>query len=367
LEVAALMPQPGSYGFLGRAIHRFAFAHPVIQKSLSDLENDLFRSRIAGVEVREPVFITGLPRAGTTLLLDLLYRTGEFAAHTYRNMPFVMTPLLWRRFSAGFGKSAEVNERAHGDGMTVSYDSPEAFEEAVWLLYLGRDILARKRIRTLSAADVTEEFGDVLALHMRKLIAAHDSDDGSGQLRYLSKNNANISRLPALRHMFPDSKILVAFREPLAHIGSLMRQHGRFLEIHAADEFSRKYMGWVGHREFGADFAPIEFPGLQEVKVEARSVSAEFWLRYWTSAYGMVLSQMDAGIQLVDFDALVTHGRGSLSRLADRIGVANSFLARTDVLRAPTSTPVPPDRVPTELLNEARSVHEELKRRSVDE
>jgi hypothetical protein len=363
------MPQPEKYGFLDRAIHGFAFAHPLIQKSLSELETEFFRARIAEVEVREPVFITGLPRAGTTLMLDLLYRTGEFATHTYRNMPFIMAPLLWKRFSAGFGKSAEVSERAHGDGMTVSYDSPEAFEEAVWLLYLGRAIDGKERIRTLTAADVTEEFGHVLALHIRKVIAAHASDDRTGPLRYLSKNNANISRLPALRHMLPDSRILIAFREPRAHVGSLMRQHRRFLEIHAADEFARKYMRWIGHREFGADFAPIGFPGLRDVKVEAHSVSAEFWFRYWIAAYGSVLSQRDPRTQLVDFDALVADGRRTLSRIANRIGIANAaaFLAQTDVLRAPTSMPVSPEHVPTELLDKAQALHEELKRRSMDD
>jgi hypothetical protein len=148
-----------------------------------------------------------------------------------------------------------------------------------------------------------------------------------------------------------------------------MRQHGQFLDIHAADDFARKYMKWIGHREFGADFAPIEFPGLQDVKVEVHSVSAEFWFRYWIAAYSSVLSQIDDRMNLVDFDALVADGRRTLSRIAHRIGIANaaSFQAQADVLRAPTSIPVSPEHVPTELLDEAQALHEQLKRRALDD
>ena len=70
------------YGTLDRLLHRLAFVHPNLQRVLGDVENDLFRRRLAHVRVERPVFVTGLPRAGTTLVLELLFGTGEFAAGT---------------------------------------------------------------------------------------------------------------------------------------------------------------------------------------------------------------------------------------------------------------------------------------------
>ena len=40
------------------------------------------------------IFITGLPRSGTTSLLNFLYSSNQYASLTYRNMPFVLSPNL---------------------------------------------------------------------------------------------------------------------------------------------------------------------------------------------------------------------------------------------------------------------------------
>jgi len=84
------------------------------------------------VEVEAPIFITSLPRAGTTILLAALNSVPQLATHLYRDMPFVMAPLLWSRLSGRFRKQAVLQERAHGDGIAIGYDSPEAFEEVIW-------------------------------------------------------------------------------------------------------------------------------------------------------------------------------------------------------------------------------------------
>ena len=128
------------YSALERAIHHVAFSAPFLQKALAELENDLFSSRLDKAAAGREVFVTGLPRAGTTLLLELLYATGEFGSFTYRHMPFILAPLLFGR--AERGKASDGIERAHGDGMRISVDSPEAFEEVIWLAYLRERIVA---------------------------------------------------------------------------------------------------------------------------------------------------------------------------------------------------------------------------------
>ena len=110
--------------------------------SLSGIESRVYKTPLSGIEITKPVFITALPRAGTTLLLELCVETGYFASHTYRDMPFVLTPLLWERFSRLFKRSENPRERAHGDGMMISMDSPEAFEEIIWKGYWPSRYLA---------------------------------------------------------------------------------------------------------------------------------------------------------------------------------------------------------------------------------
>ena len=77
-------------------------------------------------ESEDHVFITGLARAGTTILLNALYKSNVFASLSYSDMPFVLAPNIWSKISFN-KKDLEPKERAHGDGIKVSKQSPEAF------------------------------------------------------------------------------------------------------------------------------------------------------------------------------------------------------------------------------------------------
>ena len=58
------MNAPQSYTALDRALHRVAFAATPTQLALSDLEDRLYP--VHAIEIRRPVFVTSLARAGTT-------------------------------------------------------------------------------------------------------------------------------------------------------------------------------------------------------------------------------------------------------------------------------------------------------------
>lgn len=120
------------YSFFDRILHHIAFKAIIPQLSLADMEDSMFKDQLEKADNGKPVFITGLPRGGTTLVLDMCFSLKEFASHRYRDMPFLLTPMLWNKFSGNFQKADEKRERAHGDGMMVSVDSPEALEEMVW-------------------------------------------------------------------------------------------------------------------------------------------------------------------------------------------------------------------------------------------
>jgi hypothetical protein len=344
------------YSPIERAIHHVAFAAPFVQKALAELENDLYSSRLGDVAQGREVFITGLPRAGTTLLLELLYATGEFGTFTYRHMPFVLAPLLFGRVSrAKPGVGREV-ERAHGDGMRISVDSPEAFEEVIWLAYLRERIVSERCLEPVST--VSPEFESAFRATIRKLLA----ERGDDRARYLSKNNANISRLRVLSQLFPDSTIVVAFRNPLVHIASLMRQHERFSAAHDTDSFARRYMAWIGHFEFGANFRPINFSGwLGRGAIDPRP-PAEFWLRYWIAAYEHALAQRTRNVLFVDFDRLLAEGTAYLAALALalRLRRPRSLADQAHRLRPPTTWSTDRPRVAEHTLNAARALHARL-------
>lgn len=352
-----------NYSFVDRALHHVAFSLPFVQRTLGELESDLYQRELGGVVTRDELFVTGLPRAGTTLVLELLYGTGEFASFTYRHMPFILAPLLWQRFSKGSRDPARRVERAHGDGVQVSCDSPEAFEEVAWLELLGGDILSERTLAPVPPEAVTPEAAAGLQMLVRKLLLASAGPGGRPQLRFLSKNNANISRLGALEQIFPTARVLVVFRDPLAQVASLMAQHRRFLAEHADDRFSERYMRWLGHFEFGANFRPIDFEGRYRGRVLEREPDAGFWLGYWTAAYRHALQAGSPQVRWIDFDRLVTQPGMSLQRLARLAGVEDpeSLAAAASRLRAPSSRPLRPRDVPTPALEAAQEVYGRLR------
>ena len=198
------------YSILDRALHRLAFSAVEIQKGLADLEDRVYAGRLAGIEVDRPVFITSLPRAGTTLLLEVIASAGSFGSHVYRDLPFLLIPVLWNAISGSGRRDDATMERAHGDGMTIGYDSEEAFEEVLWRAYWPGKYLD-DRILTWGEEDRDshDEFLGFFRSHLRKLLLLR------GARRYVSKNNANISRIPKLVDIFPDAQVLVPFRNPI--------------------------------------------------------------------------------------------------------------------------------------------------------
>lgn len=355
-------PSGEDYSLFDRLLHRMAFAHPVLQRALGEIESDMFAEKYARFDAARPVFVSGLPRAGTTLLLESLFATGEFATFTYREMPFLLAPLFWSSVTKGSRKAGAKRERAHGDGMEISFDSPEAFEEVAWRTYLGEVYLKPDRLAPVDAAAVTAEFRDAFTKLVRKLAAAQS--EGGPAKRYLSKNNGNIARIDAIRSIFPDAVIFICLRDPQTHVRSLMTQHERFLSLHDDDDFARDYMRWIGHYDFGANFRPIDFAGRGPTAADAASV--DFWLQYWIDAYAFVEARADKA-DLVCYEKLLADPRPVFSAIAARasLGNAAALSERAAAVRAPTTAVAPLEGASAALLDEANAIYERLKARAL--
>lgn len=350
------------YGVLDRLLHRLAFSTFQAQLGLADLESALFRKELRKVDGSRPVLITGLPRSGTTALLGAFASTQTFAAHTYRDMPFVLCPMLWGTLAKPFRRRDNPRERAHADGIQISLDSPEAFEEVLWKTFFPE----RYRGETLPVwQDVKRrEFAKAFRDHSRRIVALRRRG-GRHPRRYVSKNNLNLARIPALWDALPDARVLVPFRDPIQHAASLRHQHVRFTGMHADDPFARRYMEAIGHYDFGANLRPIDFDGWTGATPDLPGPEhLAYWVRYWIATYRHVLQhEVDRKrLGLIRFEALGE--RPDLTPIAVHVKCEPSDLNnQRRQFRAPRPHDVDPSHVPNAWLDEARELYAQLSER----
>lgn len=341
------------YSRLDRILHQVAFKTNTAQIALADVEDAFFAKELARCQTTRPVFITALPRAGTTLLLECCAGLPEFAAHCYRDMPFVLIPCLWNRFSKSFQRPVESHERAHGDGMPINPDSPEALEEVIWKNFWQQHY-HKDRIVPWDREE-NEEFDEFFRSHMRKIILLR-STAIAPSVRYLSKNNANIARTRVLSKLFPDSTILVPFRDPLQHAASLRKQHLNFLRIHEMDSFASEYMKAIGHFDFGQNLRPIDFDGWYDKRQSRNADSLAFWLEYWAASYKYLLSINDHNLYFISYEGLCASPENGFRTIAEVLEIRDpeALLVHASRLNPPKQLPIDAEALPELLLKEVQ-------------
>jgi hypothetical protein len=262
-----------NYGLLDRLLHRMALQYESIAEMSFDI--DQLRASVdkSDVASRRHVFVSGLARAGTTVLMRQFHATGMYRSLTYRDMPFVLAPNLWRKLAAISRAPATDVERAHGDSIVVSVDSPESFDEVFWRVFAGAAYIRESWLEPHRPAR------EVLDKYIRYVGAVL-----ADEKLYLCKNNNNVLRLEAIHRAFPNALILVPFRDPIQQAASLLRQHRKFSELQRHDPFVTDYMRWLGHHEFGLDHRPFRFGNLPARDFDRDSI--EYWLELWCSTYG---------------------------------------------------------------------------------
>ena len=171
-----------NYNFTQKFLHDLVFKYTFINKSLFEIEK-FFYLKKDNLGNNSHVFITGLPRSGTTILLNFIYSSGEFASLKYSNMPFIFSPNISKLF---YRKNIGKKERLHGDGIYYDLDSPEAFDE----IFLSqkesyiKDDNGEDRVM-LNADDVTE---DIRTNEISKLASEYASIEiVRGVLREMQK------------------------------------------------------------------------------------------------------------------------------------------------------------------------------------
>ena len=332
------------YSFLDRAVHKLAFSSRALQSILADLEN-LYAKQWTSIEIKKPIFITSLPRAGTTVILQALSRMPHVATHTYRDMPFVLTPLIWNKFSRGLRRPAVSRERSHSDGLEINEDSPEAFEEVLWKKYFPENY-RNDNIALWGAG--SNAFEAAFRTHIKKILLLRAGEEAN-QARYTSKNNANIARVGVVTAIFPDAKILVPLRNPLEHAISMLRQHENFADQHNSDVFSQRYMVDIGHYEFGSLHRPLKFPGLDRGIENLQPGAIDYWLAYWIAVFEAL--QHSGSIEFVRYEELVRRSDEHFAKICEFLQIratTSQIQVAAGVFRG-----APPARAEQYLINPA--------------
>jgi len=244
-----------NYNKIQKFLHDFVLSKKFINKSLFELEKIIYLKN-KNIKNQPHLFVTSLPRSGTTSILNFIYSSNHYASLTYKNMPFILSPNFSKLFNK---KNVSTKERLHGDGITFGINSPEAFDEIFF--------------------NNNEEFIKSELINYIQLILLSEKKD-----KYLSKNNLNFKRIDFISSILPNSIFLIPIREPLQHAYSLLKQHLHFSKLQKKDDFIKRYMNYLGHNEFGLNHKswnnPIIFKDLNDIN---------YWLEQWYLFYSNIL------------------------------------------------------------------------------
>ncbi|QDG54854.1 sulfotransferase [Persicimonas caeni] len=298
---------------------------------MGNLETKMLADQLDAQTIEAPVYITGLARAGTTILLEIIARHPHVATHQYRDFPFIYTPFWWHQtLQQNAPKQLESAERAHGDRLEVTPESPEAMEEMLWMAFFD-GLHDPSQSNVLDADTTNEKFERFYRDHIRKLLLAE------GKTRYAAKGNYNVTRLEYLLALFPDARFIVPVRRPQNQVASLRKQHKLFTKAAREHPRSVAHLQRVGHYEFGADRRAINAGDRKLVasveslwKTDTSADQVRGWARYWAHLYGYLADRLDANpklrdaVHLVRYEDLCSNTERELHALLDHAQLTDS-------------------------------------------
>jgi hypothetical protein len=270
---------------------------------LGNWETRLLSEQIANVPIERPIYVCGLARSGSTILLEILSQFDDTVTHRYKDYPLLFTPYFWNWFLNHVpARETEAVERTHRDGIMITPDSPEAFEEVLWMAFFP-NIHDPTKSSALNDHTNNADFEAFYRDHIRKLLAIRKGS------RYVSKGNYNITRMEYLLRIFPDARFVIPVREPSWHIASLMKQHALLCEGERHNPRALEHMRRVGHFEFGLDRRPVNAGDRacidQVIMLWKDGDEIEGWARYWAHIHGYIADTLEANPRLRDASLIV--------------------------------------------------------------
>ena len=316
--------------YITRVVHALT---PVFVR-LGRLETKWICLRREKVIIDRPVYICGLARSGTTIVLEMLSQHPDVGSHRYIHIPMPYLPYWWGWLGERRRRVSRPVERIHKDGIMVSRYSPEAAEEPLWMAFFD-GLHDEECCNVLDGNISNEAFERFYRDHIWKLLRSQ------GRSRYVAKNNYNLLRMEYLLRVFPDARFLVMIRSPIAHIASILRQNRIFEELERTNPRMVKMTRLIGHHEFGSDRVCVNVGETNPItKIRRLWASNEHirgWATYWTSVYQFIANRLQINPALaratlvVRHEDLVSNSSETLGRIIDHTELSpDSFVPIRD-------------------------------------
>lgn len=228
----------------------------------------------AGVRIERPLFVTGLPRTGTTALHRLL--TAD-PAHQGLELWLTEVPQprppretwaedpVFQAIQSGY----EKHHIEHPEFMGVHYMSADMVEECWQLLRQSMRSISYEclaHLPTYSAWLAEQDWTPAYRRHRRHLQLIGLPDAGR---RWVLKNPSHLFALDALMEVYPDALIVQTHRSPRTAMASMCS-----LAAHATAGWSEAFTGAV----IGRDQLELWSRGLERFRAErARHDPAQFY------------------------------------------------------------------------------------------
>lgn len=276
-----------------------------IVKFIDKIETLILSRKILQCHIDSPVYITGLARAGTTIILEMLSKHPDVATHRYIHTPLTYLPYVWTNFAKKTNVFTDPVERLHNDGIFVNRDSPEALEEVIWQGFF-ENLHNESISNVLDINASNSSFEKFYRNHISKMLLIQKKS------RYLTKNNYNVARMEYLLKIFPNSKFLLIIRNPIDHIASLIKQNKLFEKMGVKDPRLEHFTRLIGHYEFGRKRKCINVGNFEMVqklsKIWLKNSSDEkAWAMYWASIYSYVSDILNKNKKLADATLIVRY------------------------------------------------------------
>lgn len=290
-------------GYAGYAITKIFYTLKRLSFFLDKFETLALKNDINKLKIDRPIYITGLARSGTTILLEMLSKHPDIATHHYKHLLIPYIPHSFSIMAELTNIYTKPFERLHRDGIIVTRDSPEAVEERFWQQFFP-NIHDESRSNLISENDSNPEFEKFYKNHILKLIFNQKSS------RYLAKNNYNITRLNYILRIFPDSKFLVIIRNPIDQIASLIKQTELFIKMEKDKPILIDWLKMTGHHEFGHHRVCINVGNTELIRNirklwKDKKTYVKSWAYYWDSIYGFFAKQIEENRELKDATLIV--------------------------------------------------------------
>ncbi|MGA7353901.1 MAG: sulfotransferase [Candidatus Cybelea sp.] len=332
---------PGPFYWGVRGVHAAA---PLFV-ALGNLETQLLAGRLASQRVDRPVYICGLPRAGTTITLQMLSEHPDVVTHKYADFLMPYMPWVWNNVFPRIPVDAmrKPVPRIHRDRIEVTRDSAEMGEEILWEHFFPQ-IHDETKYNVLDTTTSNPAFEHFYNDHLRKLALVR------GRSRYVSKAIMCVVRMQYLRRLFPDARFLLYVRNPIDHVASLIKQDRIWAELERSDPRQIEIIELTGHHEFGTRQVMANVGNPDELREIRRLFDEGKWAqsraRYWAYMYGFVARQLDAdpdlarSVCVVRYEDLCSDSLTTIDRILAHAGLEpQSFAAARETYSKKLSFP----------------------------